>query len=413
MHVRAALAILSYSALVAAWFPGEHKAVISADDVDLFNRTAVDANGKRYLPGAKIRGVNLGSLFVVEPWMMHNTWANMGCGDGVASEFDCVLKLGQDAANSAFKGHWDTWITQADLQLMVDSGINTIRIPVGYWMKEDLVYADSEHFPQGGLTYLTRLCGWASDMGLYIIMDLHAAPGAQQPHNAFTGQDAPVAGFYVDYQFERALKFVEWMANLIHTDNNYRNVGMLELVNEPIQNSGQVGTMRSTYYPDSFSRIRAAEAKLNIGQNDLLHIQMMNEKWGSGQPTEFLTDNWFAAYDDHRYLKWASIGDVSHDNYIRTSCNDDRGGNTPTIVGEWSMSVPDDVQWNAEWDPNQQPDFYKKWFAAQVISYEKQQGWTFWSWKTELGDLRWDYQAALKAGVIPKDLDSLYNIGAC
>lgn len=62
-----------------------------------------------------------------------------------------------------------------------------------------------------------------------------------------------MAGFYVDYQFERALKFLEWMADLIHTDNNYRNVGMLELVNEPIQNSGNVGTMRSTYYPDAFS----------------------------------------------------------------------------------------------------------------------------------------------------------------
>ncbi|OBT82371.1 hypothetical protein VE02_08750 [Pseudogymnoascus sp. 03VT05] len=412
MHFKT-LAVLSYGALVAAWFPGEDKGIISSDGVDLFNRSSSDASGKRWLPGAKIRGVNVGSLFVVEPWMMSNTWAQMGCGDQVKSEFDCVLKLGQAAANNVFKGHWDTWVTQADLQEMISYGINTIRIPVGYWMKEDLVYADSEHFPQGGLTYLTRLCGWASDLGMYIIMDLHAAPGAQQPHNAFTGQDAPTAGFYVDYQFERALKFLEWMANLIHTNNNYRNVGMLELVNEPIQNSGNVGSMRSTYYPNAFSRIRAAESKLNIGTYDLLHIQMMNEKWGSGDPTQYLSDNWFAAYDDHRYLKWASIGDVSQSNYISTSCNDDRGGNTPTIVGEWSLSVPDNVEWTSGWDPRTQQDFYKKWFAAQIISYEKQQGWTFWSWKTELDDYRWDYQAAVKAGVIPKDLDSVYNLGVC
>lgn len=186
MHFKT-LAVLSYSALVAAWLPGEDKAIISSDNVDLFNRTSSDASGKRWLPGGKIRGVNVGSLFVVEPWMMSNSWAQMGCSDK-KSEFDCVLKLGQEAANRAFKNHWDTWVTQADLQEMVSYGINTIRIPVGYWMKEDLVYADSEHFPQGALTYLTRLCGWASDLGLYIIMDLHGAPGAQQPHNAFTGQ---------------------------------------------------------------------------------------------------------------------------------------------------------------------------------------------------------------------------------
>jgi aryl-phospho-beta-D-glucosidase BglC (GH1 family) len=189
MHFKT-LAFLSCGALVSAWLPGEDKVITSKDNVDLFNRT-VSAGGssKRWLPASgKIRGVNMGSHFIVEPWLMSNSWASMGCGGDVKSEFDCVLKLGQDAANTAFQHHWDTWITQAELQDMRNSGLNTIRIPVGYWMKEDLVYADSEHFPQGALTYLTRLCGWASDLGFYIIMDLHGAPGAQQPENAFTGQ---------------------------------------------------------------------------------------------------------------------------------------------------------------------------------------------------------------------------------
>lgn len=92
----------------------------------------------------------------------------MGCG-GQKSEFDCVLSLGQDKANSAFASHWSSWITQDDITEMVSYGLNTIRVPVGYWMREDLVYSDSEHFPQGGLQYLENLCGWASDAGLYII----------------------------------------------------------------------------------------------------------------------------------------------------------------------------------------------------------------------------------------------------
>lgn len=111
----------------------------------------------------------------------------MGCG-GQASEFDCVSHLGQAQANSAFQTHWDSWITQADIAQMQSYGLNAIRVPVGYWMMESLVYADSEHFPQGGITYLERLCGWASDAGFYIIIDLHGAPGAQQPGNSDTGQ---------------------------------------------------------------------------------------------------------------------------------------------------------------------------------------------------------------------------------
>lgn len=67
-------------------------------------------------------------------------------------------------------------------------GLNTICIPVGYWLKEDLVDADSEHFPRGGLTYLADICDWAAEAGIYIIMDCHGLPGAQQAKQSFTGQ---------------------------------------------------------------------------------------------------------------------------------------------------------------------------------------------------------------------------------
>lgn len=185
--------------LVTAWLPGEHKTITARDGTNLFNSTPSVTYGssqsvtgrsatKRWLPGSgKIRGVNLGALFVLEPWMAGNEWNSMGCG-AYKSEFDCVLGLGQSAANAAFQNHWNTWITQSDIAQMQSYGLNTIRVPVGYWMREDIVYSDSEHFPQGGFQYLERLCGWASDAGLYIIIDLHGAPGAQVASNPDTGQ---------------------------------------------------------------------------------------------------------------------------------------------------------------------------------------------------------------------------------
>src|SRR4051812_16239942 len=67
--------------------------------------------------------------------------------------------------------------------------------------------------------------------------------------------------------------------------------------------------------------------------------------------------------------------------------------NWPTIVGEFSLSVPDNVQWNGDWHPDSNKDFYNRWFAAQIIRYERDtNGWIFWSWKTQLGDYRWSYQ---------------------
>ena len=231
--------LTTLATLANAWLPEENKSITAKDGTNLFS----SSNGK-------IRGVNLGSQFIFEPWLASSAWSDMGCG-GKNSEFDCVSSLGQDAANTAFANHWSSWITQDDINEMVSYGLNTIRVPVGYWLREDLVDADSEHFPQGGLDQLKKLCGWASDSGMYIIIDLHGAPGAQTAENAFTGQYASEPGFYNDYNYERALKWLEWMVDLVYQTDEMRNVGMLEIVNEPVQDDASASSMRSKYYPQA------------------------------------------------------------------------------------------------------------------------------------------------------------------
>ena len=185
------LTITAYAGFSAAWMPTRNDPLVSdiqnSHQARLFqNKTQNETT--RWLPGnLPIRGVNLGSQFIVEPWMANDEWNSMGCG-GQASEFDCVSKLGQAQANTVWANHWSTWTTQDDIAEMKSYGLNAIRIPVGYWIREDLVYKDSEHFPQGGLHYLEQICGWASDAGFFIIIDLHGAPGAQVAGNADTGQ---------------------------------------------------------------------------------------------------------------------------------------------------------------------------------------------------------------------------------
>lgn len=185
------LLMLQCAVLAVAWLPKDTGYFSKQADMNTYNDTIVDSHrtfaNRRYIPGFEIRGVNLGSLFVVEPWMASTEWATMGCGSA-KSEYDCVSALGQTTANANFAAHWQRWITDADLAEMQSYGLNTIRVPVGYWMFEGLVYQDSEHFPQGGLAYLETLCGWATARGMYIIIDLHGAPGAQVAQQPFTGQ---------------------------------------------------------------------------------------------------------------------------------------------------------------------------------------------------------------------------------
>ncbi len=132
-----------------------------------------------------------------------------------------------------------------------------------------------------------------------------------------SSQYAPTAGFYVDYQYARAQQFLGWLTNLIHTTNAFRNVGMLGIVNEPIQNADTVASMLSDYYPAAYNvslisanlmpflahklqAIRSVEQGLGVSANNYLHVEPMNSLWGLGNPNQYLTNTYFMAYDDHR-----------------------------------------------------------------------------------------------------------------
>lgn len=204
------------------------------------------------------------------------------------------------------------------------------------------------------------------------------------------------------------------MTKRIHTNDAYRTTGMLEVLNEPQRTHPSLIT---EYYTNAYSAIRNVEKNLNIPADKQLTIQFMDKAWGAGNPKDGLQGKDGVAFDDHRYLKWAPI-EQSKQSYLHTSCTDTfgDGNNTPLIVGEWSLAVDSSVEWTAEWDPTKEANkqFYRQWWASQVQSYEKQLGWTFWSWKTQLGsDWRWSYSAAVDAGVIPKDPNQAAALANC
>ena len=109
------------------------------------------------------------------------------------------------------------------------------------------------------------------------------------------------------------------------------------------------------------------------------------------------------------------------------------------IVGEFSLSVADNLQFQPAFTPDNNVAWYQKWFAAQIIAYEKQEGWIFWSWKADwiggVDDWRWSYQgkqpvvqiqnkflvklitlinaAAVAAGAIPQNLNDALESNPC
>lgn len=179
MKGRTLLATL-LAAGIRAWMPEDR-------ELEAFNRTSSSLDKRAHpLHSWKIRGVNLGGWLVSERWMMNDEWSAMGCS-GQCSEFDCVNALGQSQADTAFNAHYARWITPSMIQDIQNAGLNTIRIPIGYWSLRSIVDS-SEHFPNMNLQYLDAVIQKAADLGMFVAIDLHGAPGAQKVGDAFTGQ---------------------------------------------------------------------------------------------------------------------------------------------------------------------------------------------------------------------------------
>ncbi|RSL52214.1 hypothetical protein CEP54_011017 [Fusarium duplospermum] len=404
---------------VHAWLPHEQ-------DLAAFNLTArFEQLGKRFEPSLapginKIRGVNFGGWLVCEPWLQRNEWENnMKCGQSV-SEFDCMREHysggNREAGNQAFETHWKNWINTGTVQSVHDVGLNTIRIPIGYWSYVDIVDKASEPFADGNrmLPYLDAVVNKAAELGLYVIIDLHGAPGGQQ-EDAFTGQNNKPAGFYNDYNFGRAQKWLTWMTKRIHTNNAYRTVGMIEVLNEPVSRHdggnrypapGQDPGLVQKYYPGALKAVRDAEASLNVPNNKKLHVQFMSKKWDSGdaRTQASIANDPFTGFDDHNYIGFALNNNDRGDQYklMHSACTDSRviSGQDFAITGEWSMTS------NVDWHNK---DFFNKFFTAQQQLYESpgMDGWVYWTWKTDLNDPRWTYSHATALDYIPKDAAGL------
>ena len=86
----------------------------------------------------QIRGVNLGGWLVLEPWITPSLFYQFLGGDENSTALDmhsfCKV-LGPVEGNKQLRRHWDTWVTEAHIEILAKSGaVNSLRLPVGDWM---------------------------------------------------------------------------------------------------------------------------------------------------------------------------------------------------------------------------------------------------------------------------------------
>lgn len=117
-----------------------------------------------------LQGVNLGGWLMMEGYILHSL-------NFPVQQFKKKFKqrLGQ-AALEAFESEFrNNFIREDDLCRIAGFGFNCIRLPFHY----RLIESRPCRYSNRGTAYLDRLLNWAKRRRLWVILDLHAAPGAQ------------------------------------------------------------------------------------------------------------------------------------------------------------------------------------------------------------------------------------------
>jgi endoglucanase len=135
----------------------------------------VKASGKHLLTPAgdrlKLRGINLGNWFEPEGYMFL-----FEGGPQSPREIEAFFNelIGPAAAAEFWKEYRRRYITESDIQLIQHAGLNSVRIPLHYKF----------FLPGGeGFEILNPALDWCRRAGVWVVLDMHCAPGGQTGTN--------------------------------------------------------------------------------------------------------------------------------------------------------------------------------------------------------------------------------------
>jgi len=215
-------------------------------------------------------GTNLGGWLLSEPWMKPVEWLAMGgeycpadSASCAASEWSLARKLGQKDANEAFLKHWQSWFTQDHVNQLKALKLDHIRIPLGFWIVEELVEAPAELYAQGGWMELKRGLRQLRDAGFHVTLDMHALPGVSAANQQFAGNVTSDVQFYQDRNYRRALTWSAVLTAMSHLDPDFSSVVAIECINEPLQDANLTPGLE-TYYSDFVTITRVIEYALGV-----------------------------------------------------------------------------------------------------------------------------------------------------
>lgn len=290
-----------------------------------------------------LKGTNLGNWLVPEGYMFKMDQVNS------PRKIDELLYelIGPDSLKVFWEGFLNNYITQNDIKYLKRIGCNHIRLPFHYKMFTDDLYMGERN---AGFKYFDRLIDWCREEKIYVLLDMHCAPGGQTGDNIDDSYGYPYL-----FKSESSQNLItEIWVKIAHKYKNDPVVLGYDLMNEPIAH----------YFEDELEDLNHKLFLLyqrmvkEIRQVDSNHTIFLNGSVWSGNFDVFeepIDDN--IVYEFHKY--WFDVNQDAIQKYL-----DFREENqVPVYIGETGENTD-------EWISN-----------FRILLDKHAIGWCFWPYK--------------------------------
>jgi len=303
----------------------------------------VNEAGEPYI----LKGMGLGGWMLQEGYMLQTaSFAN--------AQHQLIEKLvdlvGQETTDEFYEAWRANHTNEDDIEAMHQAGFNSVRLPMHYNLYtlpiEAEPIAGEQTWLEEGFRLTDSLITWCKARDMYVILDLHAAPGGQGNDEGISDRDEDKPNLWESQANQD--KTVALWARLAERYKNEPTVGAYDLINE-VNYDLPGGVALRNLYGRITTAIRA------VDQNHLIFIE---GNWFANDFTG-LTPPWDAnmAYSPHKY---------------------------------WSINDQASIQWVIDLREQHDIPIYfgetgensNVWFQeATALFAEHNMGWAWWPWK--------------------------------
>ncbi len=173
-----------------------------------------------------LRGVGLGNWLLPEGYM----WKFGALGDRPRKIEKVVADLiGKEKAAQFWKAFRENYITEADIRRIAELGFNSVRPALN--SRLFLTEGNTPVYVEEGFQLLDSLITWCKKHKLYVIIDMHGAPGGQTGANI---DDSPndIPELFIEKKYQDQL-----VALWVKIADKYKDeptVAAYDLLNEPL-----------------------------------------------------------------------------------------------------------------------------------------------------------------------------------